>query len=547
MATTTTKAITHPQGGTAVIASATEPETLNSFLPGGHLAVNRLIGQTYAAGVQDVDGNTLELVPDLVTELPTVENGGVVVNEDGTMTVTYTIRDDAVWEDGIPVSGDDFQFTYETIMDPDLPISKQYYDEILETVVGRKTFEYTMAVPRVQFELMFSEIIPKHDVEGTDFLLDWNSVRWVSAGPYVFDSWTGGESLTVTRNPNYWKTDPETDQQLPYLDEVTFRFITDPGEALDAFADEEADIIAPEATPEVVDRLESLEPDGVTVEIASGPVWEHFSFQFGPGRLDRNPNSCNDVYEMRLAIAQAIDRSVLSHEVLAGNPDPLESHVAAYAPLLSQDLWAGVENDPALAAENYAKAVEIAGKECSVVFSTATPDDGSDVRVRTSELLAGMFEAAGIPFDVQLEDRQAFFGATLADGTWDFGEWAWQAAPGFSSLVVIHDVFDPEGQPPKGSNYYRWGTEDSSVIDDSTERFAEIRDEMNATVDERVLKELIAEAETILYDNMVYIPLYSRVEAAGVWSDKIARFKHNPTSAGFTWNVEDWYRADLEG
>ena len=55
------------------------------------------------AGVQEIDGFTLELIPELVTELPTVDNGGVVVNDDGTMTVSYTIRDEAVWSDGTPI------------------------------------------------------------------------------------------------------------------------------------------------------------------------------------------------------------------------------------------------------------------------------------------------------------------------------------------------------------------------------------------------------------------------------------------------------------
>ena len=36
----------------------------------------------------------------------------------------------------------------------------------------------------------------------------------------------------------------------------------------------------------------------------------------------------------------------------------------------------------------------------------------------------------------------------------------------------------------------------------------------------------------------------ARIVTAAVWSDEIAGFKHNPTRAGYTWNIEDWYRAD---
>ena len=118
---------------------------------------------------------------------------------------------------------------------------------------------------------------------------------------------------------------------------------------------------------------------------------------------------------------------------------------------------------------------------------------------------------------------------------------------GLSGLVSIHDVFDPEAPPPDGSNYYRWGTEDSSVIDDASARFAEVRDAMNATVDDQELLALINEAENLLADNLVIFPLYARLATAAVWEDEIGNYKHNPTSAGHTWNMAYWYRVDLEG
>jgi hypothetical protein len=62
------------------------------------------------------------------------------------------------------------------------------------------------------------------------------------------------------------------------------------------------------------------------------------------------------------------------------------------------------------------------------------------------------------------------------------------------AAISLYDLFDPEAPPPDGQNYYRWGTPDSVVIDDATARFAEIRDELNASVDEDVLIPLMQEA-----------------------------------------------------
>ena len=73
---------------------------------------------------------------------------------------------------------------------------------------------------------------------------------------------------------------------------------------------------------------------------------------------------------------------------------------------------------------------------------------------------------------------------------------------------------------------------------------AELRDEMHATVDSTELIALIQESEQILADNAILHPLYARLVTAAVWADEIGGFKHNPTRAGYTWNIEDWYRAD---
>lgn len=539
--TTTEPALERPYGGEAIVADDQEPPTLNSFVPGGDNFIVSIVGQGYFAGVQEIDGFTLELIPELVTELPTVDNGGVTVNDDGTMTVRYTIRDEAVWSDGTPITGDDFQFTLDTIMDPDLPISKTTYEDIVSSAADGKTFEYTLAEPTVIYELLFGTIIPKHAVEGTDFVADWNDVMWPSAGPFVLQEWAKGEFLTMVRNDNYWKTDEETGQQLPYLDQVTFRFIPETESIITAFRGREVDIIQPPPNTETIETLQALESEGARVEVLSGPVWEHLDFGFGEGRLEKNPNSCNDIYEMRLAVAQTVDKQVLTDEILAGQVEPLESYVDAYSPTLSTQAWSQYSVDHEAANANYLAAVEASGKECSVVFSTTS---NNDARVKISELFVGMFEQSGIPYENALEDSQLFFGETLDNGIFDLGEWAWVGSPGFSGLIGIHDVWDPEGQPPDGQNYNFWGTVDSSVQNEASARFAVVRDEMNATVDPEALVTLLNEAEQILADELVIIPLYARLVTAAVWADEIGNFKHNPTQASHSWNMEMWYRAD---
>ena len=525
------------------MADDQEPPTLNWAVPGGDNFIVSIVGESYWAGVQQINGFTLELDPELVTELPTVGNGGVVINDDGTMTVNYQIRDEAVWSDGTPISGDDLQFTLDIIMDPDLPIDKTTYEDIVATEVGDKTFSYTLSQPSALYELIFSAIFPKHAIEGTDFTTDWNETMWPSAGPFVFDTWQKGEFIKVVRNENYWKTDPETGDQLPYLDSVVFRFIPETESIITAFKGREVDVIQPPPATETIEALQALEPEGAIVEVLSGPVWEHLNFQFGPGRLERNENSANENLNYRKGVAHTIDKDLIVDEILAGQVEPLDSFLEPVTPSISTGAWAQYDYNPETAMEYFETAKsELGVDELFTVFSTTS---NNDARVKLSELFVNMFADVGVTYENQLEDSQLFFGETLDNGLWDLGEWAWVGSPGFSGAISLYDLFDPEAPPPDGGNYYRWGTEDSVVIDDNTARFAEIRDLLNQSVDPDELIPLMQEGEQILADQVVIFPLYARLVTAAVWGDEVGGFKHNPTQQGHTWNMEDWYRLDL--
>ena len=495
------------------------------------------------AGALEIDGFTLEYIPELITELPTLDNGGVVVNDDGTMTVNYTIKDEAAWSDGTSLTGADFQFTLDTIMDPDIPANKLTYEDIISTEVGDKTFSYTLSAPTVAYELIFGQIIPKHAVEGSDFLNDWNETMWPSAGPFIFDEWSKGEFVKVVRNDNYWRTDSETGQQLPYLDSVVCRFIPETESLINSFRAREVDVIQPPPATETIEALQALEPEGAVVEVLLGPVWEHVNFSFSPERLTVNENSVNENLSYRKAVAHTIDKDLIVDEILAGQVEPLDSFLEPAAPAISTGAWSQYDYNPEKAMELLDQARAETGKtDIETVFTTTS---NNDARVKLSELFVDMFTAVGIVYENALEDSQLFFGETIINGNYDLGEWAWIGSPGLSGSVSLYDLFDPESPPPDGQNYYHWGTTDSSVIDENTARFAEIRDELNTSVDPDVLIPLMQEGEQLLADQMVIFPLYARLVTAAVWGDEIGGFKHNSSQAGYTWNIEDWYRVDL--
>lgn len=540
--TTTTVDPGRSYGGEAVVGSAVEPTSLNPFVQGGGEPIATIIGQAYWAGVQKVDGYTLELIPELVTELPTVANGGVVVNEDGTMTVRYQIRDEATWSDGLPITGEDFQFTLDLILDPDVSAEKTGYEDIVDTDFGPKWFSYTMREPTIVYELLFDLIIPKHAVNGTDFNNDWNDQMWPSAGPFVFDAWQPGVQLRLLRNEQYWKLDPDTGQSLPFLDSVVFRFVAEE-DLLAEFRGRNVDVMEPPEEPQVIEDLRALGEEGVAVEVIRGRVWEHLSFQFGPGRLEANPTSANESLNFRKGIAHAIDYDLVVTEILGDENGRLTSILETVSPTLGTGAWSQYEYDPATAGEFFAAAKEELGLDSlSVILSTTsnTPN-----RVTLSELLADMFADVGVEYQTQLEVSQSFFLETLPSGVWDMGLWAWESSSGLAGAIALLDFFDQESETPGPDNYYRWGTTDSSVIDDSTARFAEIRSQLDESLDPMVLTPLLQEAEQLLAEQVVIIPVYAHPRAVAVWADEVGGVKHNAAPAGYTWNIEQWYRIDL--
>ena len=254
------------------------------------------------AGAYDVAAPTLELVPELVVEIPSAANGGVVLNDDGSMSVRYEIRDAATWSDGMPVVGAHFAPT----LDLEQGLCRSDSDAAVEFEVedvGAKTIVVRSEAPTLQYETLFTWVAPSHALAGTDLCSDWIDVTWPAAGPFVVDEVVRGDRITLVRNEDYWMTDIETGLQLPYLDAVVFRFIPETESILSAFRARDVDVIQPPPFDETV------APEGAVVQVVAGPVWEHFNFQFGPA--NRDEESLNQYRYYRQALAYAIDRDAM--------------------------------------------------------------------------------------------------------------------------------------------------------------------------------------------------------------------------------------------
>jgi peptide/nickel transport system substrate-binding protein len=208
------------QGGTLVMGFYQEPELLNAFIRTQTIA--GIAGDFMERGLTYVlpDGTR---VPDLVVEVPTVQNGGV--SEDG-LTITYRLKENVVWSDGDSFDCEDVKFTYETIMHPDSgAVSTGGYEEMESvecpdpyTVVVKYSTFYAPYLTR------FGVILPSHIGLDPAMMTEWDYNRNPDPvlGPFMMEEWVSGDHMTIVRNEKYeyWATEGK-----PYLDAIVLRWI----------------------------------------------------------------------------------------------------------------------------------------------------------------------------------------------------------------------------------------------------------------------------------------------------------------------------------
>ena len=149
-----------------VVGYDREPDTLNRFST--HILED--IETCVVEGLVTTD-EKMNIVPLLAASVPTLENGGVVLRQDGGMDVTWRLRPDVKWHDGTPHTSADVKFTVEAINSPAYnPESTDGFDRIssvdtpdpLTAVVHYREVYAPYALQFVRGTL------PKHVLEGRD-------------------------------------------------------------------------------------------------------------------------------------------------------------------------------------------------------------------------------------------------------------------------------------------------------------------------------------------------------------------------------------------
>ena len=322
---TLSMAFAQTRGGVLDIGLGYEIDTLNPYSTG------RLgdVQATVLEGLVAPDENA-NFVPVLALEVPTLENGGIVLSEDGSrMTVTYHLRPDVRWSDGEPFTSADVAFTWEAVKDPEfLAESKggtEYIDAISTPDDLTVVIDYNTVAPDFASTLFTFGILPKHVLEGEDLNTSSYNERPIGTGPFMITEYRPGQFVQLERNPYYWGVG-EDGQQLPYLDGLVFYILPDSNTLVTQLQSGEIDMAygVPYAQ---VGTFENSPEDVVIPNTTLS--WQHLSMNLESGAL-------GDL-TVRRALAHSINKESIAR-ALGGYPMPIDTVVVPIFSFSSTDV-----------------------------------------------------------------------------------------------------------------------------------------------------------------------------------------------------------------
>ncbi|WP_170407478.1 peptide ABC transporter substrate-binding protein [Ruegeria arenilitoris] len=375
---------------------------------------------------QDEDGN---LVPGVATGYTTNETKDVY---------TFTLRDNAKWSNGDPVTAHDFVFAWKRAVDPALSSPYAWFMELMsienaaEIIAGDKpvddlgvkaiddhTLEVKLSAPLPYFPQMttHSTTFPAPQKVIEQFGDEWTKPgNIVSNGAYVLTEHLPNERSVRERNPMYWDNDNTT------IDKVVALVINDENVALTRYLAGELD--RTEVPAGQFPRLKKEYPN----EAISFPRLCNYYYTFNLS--DGGPEAFKDP-NVRQALSLAVDRKIITENILAGGqPEAYtfvpEATAGFTPPVVEMASMTQAERDE-LAKELLAEAGYGPDNPLSFAMVYNTSEAHKKVAVALSQMwkqkLGAQVELANMEWKIFLEERgnQNF---ELARGAWcgDYNE-----------------------------------------------------------------------------------------------------------------------------
>lgn len=521
------------EGGTIAYAAEQEPTGFNNLTSKDNLAELRHI-------MRHLWPYAYLAKPDFsVVPTPLLDGEAEVVSEDP-FTVEWKINKDAVWDDGTPVTNDDFEWTWLNCngkIDPGEPTAKDEetgeqitgldcastsgYDQVTKfQKLEDKTFRMEFEAPYVEYEGLFGDPMPPAHI-GKARPGGWNTGfdpdPGASAGPYKLKEYVKGDHFTLVRNEKYWGPKPK-------LDTLIFREIPDPATHPDALRNNEVQVIYPQPQVDLVEQVRSI--PGVESEANFGPTWEHLDFNF--------KNELLAIKEVRQAIAWGIDRNRyvntlmkpfseeaerLDNRIFMSNQPEYEAHGQDYATRSPQKATAALEKAGFKRGPDgiYAKD----GKRLSFRIRVKSPNP---LREQLEQLMQNDLKGVGIELKIDNFGDPQTIGGVGSSGDFDLFIFAWVGTP--FEVSGAQQVFSSDSD----SNFGKYANPE---VDAAIKKISAILDEEERSAE-------LNKVDEMLWEDLPNIPLFQKPVGLLAYSNRYANITDNTTTEGLFWNSSQW-------
>ncbi len=317
-------------GGT-YISNSEEPSTLN-FYTTSEGAVRQIMGYVLEPLFTVSEQDPTKLAPRLAVRWAVEDE----------LTITYELRRGVSWSDGTPFTADDVLFTYQTIMDPAVK-SEAHKASFVDVDSVTKVDDYTirvkfkrpywkglyvfgnsiLVIPKRWYQDKVRQVAAREGIElaaaepgAKGFGEAFNKVSdpCVGTGPYVVTEagWVRGDSLTVDRNPSYWRH--KVEPGVYNLERMRWRFIGDHTQAVNQVRQQKIDVL-----PVKEDEwLDSLRHEKVITDNYRYYNYDHTGLGFNYIAWNCRKFPFDDA-RVRTAMTHLVDRAGLLRDLWRNN------------------------------------------------------------------------------------------------------------------------------------------------------------------------------------------------------------------------------------
>lgn len=160
------------------------------------------------------------------------------ISQDGTV-YNFSIRPEAIWHDGEPVTSEDIAFTAELLRQDDTPIPddiRELWKQVELKPLDQKTLQFILPEPFSPFlDYLAFGILPEHLLDGmtlSEIIASDFNMQPVGTGPYEFDQLLadGGQFTGVVLNlfDEYYG-------EKPFIEQIVFQYFPDASAAMAAY------------------------------------------------------------------------------------------------------------------------------------------------------------------------------------------------------------------------------------------------------------------------------------------------------------------------